>query len=338
MKFGVAVPNCVEGMAYPIRFADHEAIIRLSVLAEQLGYEHVLVNDHLSTMPYVRDAFDDAPRFYEPLITLASIGAHTSTIRLMTGVIVVPMREPVMLAKQVATLDQFTGGRVTLGVGIGAYRAEFESVYPARTGQRGAYLDEGILSLLELFGERRASFDGEHFQFHDVEMYPKPAQTPFPILACGNAEETIRRAGQWCEGWIPAGLPADRIKTGVEQMHRIAEEAGRDPASLDVAPQIVLCIGRDEDEAMAKFMASQAYEHLMSLRKSTLRGIELDAFRTQNLIGSPAQILERVQRLGDAGAKRLAGMIVATDTEADYAAQIELFAAEVMPAAEGLAA
>jgi probable F420-dependent oxidoreductase len=333
MLFGVALPTSVEGMAYPIRFADHEGILRLAVRAEELGYDSVLVNDHLSTMPYVRDSYEDPPRFYEPLITLTYVASHTTTLRLMTGVIVIPMREPVLLAKQVATLDQISGGRLTLGVGVGAYRAEFEAVYPARaTAPRGELVAEGIQSMKLLFGERRATFEGKYFQFDDVEMFPKPVQDPFPIFSCGNAEGTIRRAADWCAGWMPAGMPAERLANSVERLHGYARDAGRDPAAIEVAPQLVLCAGRDPDAAMEKFMESQAYAHLVSLRNSTLKGIDLESYRSQNLIGSPEQIVSAIHRLEDAGATQLAGMIVVADSEADMAEQLEFFSGEVMPA------
>ncbi|BCB75834.1 hypothetical protein Pflav_022440 [Phytohabitans flavus] len=119
MKFGISIPTCVEGMAYPIRFADQHEVVALGVEAEELGFDSVLVNDHFSTMPYVREQFADPPRFYEPLITLGYLAARTTRIRMMTGVVVMPMREPVLLAKQAATLDQLSDGRLTLGIGVG---------------------------------------------------------------------------------------------------------------------------------------------------------------------------------------------------------------------------
>lgn len=341
MRFGVALPTCVEGMAYAIRFADHEGVLRLAVLAENLGFDSVLVNDHLSTMPYVREMFSEPPRFYEPMVTMAYIASHTSRLKMMTGVVVIPMREPVLLAKQVATLDQISNGRIILGVGVGAYRAEFEAVYPARKhAPRAELVAEGIQAMKLLFDERRATFEGKHFQFSDVEMFPKPLQSPFPIYSCGNAEGTIQRAAQWGAGWMPAGMPVERLASGVEKLHDYAAAAGRSDDDFEVAPQLVLCLGRDPDAAMEKFTRSQAHEHLVSLRASTLKGIDMAGYAEQNLIGSPAQVVERIERLRDAGATQLAGMIVVADDEKDMGEQMEMFAGEVMPhfAAEGATA
>lgn len=336
MRFGVALPTCVEGMAYPIRIADHEGILRLATHAEEIGFDSVLANDHLSTMPYVREGFDEPPRFYEPMITLTYIASHTSRIRLMTGVVVMPMREPVLLAKQVATLDQISNGRLTIGIGVGAYRAEFENVYPSRRGiPRNELVEEGFEAMGRLFEQRRASYDGKHFAFHDVEMYPKPVQTPFPIYSCGNADGTIRRAATFGAGWMPASGSPERIADGVARLHRYADEAGRGDVPFEIAPQVVLCLGRDPKAAHEAFLRSQAHEHLVSLQTSTLKGFDVDGFSAENLIGSPEQVVERVAALRDAGATELAGMIVVGNDEAELADQMSMFAEEVLPEFRG---
>jgi len=333
MEFGVALPNCTEGMAYPIRFTDHEGMLRIAEEVERLGYDSAMVNDHYSTMPYVREQFAEPPRFYEPLVTLAYVAARTSRVKLMTGVVVMPMREPVVLAKQVATLDQLSGGRFTLGLGVGSYRAEFESVRPLIKDQpRAGLVDEGIESLQLLFNERRASYAGKYIAFDDVELYPKPLQDPFPILACGNAPGTIRRAATLCAGWMPAGLPADRMAAGAEEMRAQAVAAGRNPDQLQIAPQTVLCIDSSDDAAADRFRRSQVYEHLMSLRGATLKDVDVAAFMSQNLIGTPDEIIRRIGRMADAGATHLAGMIVVANTEDEMLEQIRFFAREVLPA------
>jgi len=114
----------------PLPFADLGDVVRISQAAERLGYHSVWGNDHITAPRYVREAHANQPRFFEPLITLAYVAAHTTTIRLGTAVLVMPMREPVYLAKQVATLDHASHGRVLLGVGVGAYREELEAIKP----------------------------------------------------------------------------------------------------------------------------------------------------------------------------------------------------------------
>jgi probable F420-dependent oxidoreductase len=333
MRFGISIPTSVEGMAYPIRFADEQDVIALGVEAEELGFDSVLVNDHVSTMPYVREQFSEPPRFWEPLVTLGYLAARTERIRMMTGVIVMPMREPVLLAKQAATIDHLSGGRLVLGIGVGAYRAEFESVHPElSTINRGRYVAEGIEALTRLFTDRIASYDGEYIRFSDIELYPKPLQDPFPLVSCGNADGTIERAARWCAGWMPAGMPVDRLAGGVARLRDLAAGFGRDGSALEVTPQLVLCLDRDPEAALERFTRSQAYEHLVSLRKTTLKGIELESYSTQNLIGTPEQVIERVAALGVAGATEMAGMIVVANSVDEMREQMRMFAGEVLPA------
>src|SRR5579884_3749656 len=224
-------------MMYPVPFATPEDIVRVAVECEGLGYYEVAGNDHISTQHYVRQTFADPPDFFEPLVTYAYCAARTSTLRFVTGVIVLPMRQPVLLAKQVATLDQFSGGRLILGVGVGAYREELESAYPdLADASRAGRLREGIQVLRLLFEQRRASFAGRYYRFEDVEMYPKPRQTPLPIYSAGNAEGSIRRAAELCQGWLPASLAPDRIRQGKAKLEQYARAVGRDPASIAIAP------------------------------------------------------------------------------------------------------
>ncbi len=256
MKFGVGLPTCTEGMMYPVPFARPEDLLRVTLAAEELGYYAVMGNDHLTTQQYVRQTYPQPPNFYEPLITYAYCAARTTRIRFMTGVIVMPTRDPVLLAKQVATLDQLSGGRVILGLGIGAYREEFEATHPhMRKAARGELVEEGIKSLRALFTERRASFSGRHVAFEDVEMYPKPLQRPLPIFSGGNAEGSIRRAAELCDGWLPAGIGPEQVAEGRDRLFAFAERAGRDPHAISIAPQLVVSIGRSAERGACSVYA-----------------------------------------------------------------------------------
>jgi probable F420-dependent oxidoreductase len=332
MKFGVALPTCTEGMLYPIPFAAPADVVRVAVEAERLGYYAVMGNDHLTTQAYVRKRWPDPPNFYEPLITYAYCASHTKTIRFMTGVIVLPMRQPVVLAKQIATLDQFTGGRVILGVGVGAYREEFEATQPQlRNVPRADLVEEGIKSMRLLFTDRRATFHGHHYQFEDVEMYPKPAQQPLPIFSGGNAEGSIRRAAELCEGWLPAGMGPERIRQGRDRLHAYADAVGRDGSAVEIAPQLVVCVGRTSEAAERDFKKSQVYEHLLSLRQSTLKGFDIDSYVSMNLIGSIDQVGELIDGYREAGAAHLSGLLFVSNSVDDYIEQMQLFAESVMP-------
>src|SRR5437660_7909286 len=319
-------------MLYPIPFAAPQDVVRVAVEAERLGYYAVMGNDHLTTQAYVRKRWPNPPNFFEPLVTYAYCAPSTKTILFMTGVIVLPMRHPVLLAKQVATLDQFTGGRVILGVGVGAYREEYEATQPQlKHVPRSDLLEEGITSLRLLFDERRATYHGRHYRFEDVEMYPKPLQQPLPIFSAGNAEGSIRRAAEMCEGWLPAGMGPARIRQGREKMRAYAESAGRDPSAAEIAPQLVVCVGRTAEDAERDFKRSQVYQQLLSLQQSTLKGLDIDSYGSMNLLGSVDQVSELIEAYREAGAGHLSGLLFVSNSVDDYIEQMQLFATTVMP-------
>jgi probable F420-dependent oxidoreductase len=331
MRFGVHIPTCIEGMMYPVPFAKPSDILPTALLCEELGFDSVWGNDHMTTQRYVQQEFAEAPNFFEPLITFSYCAGRTTRLRFATGIIVLPMRNMPVLAKQVATLDQLSGGRLILGVGAGAYREEYEALFPdARGVRRGTIVDEGMQALRLLFTERKATFRGSTVHFEEVECFPKPAQDPMPIYAGGNHPEVRRRAGQYGQGWMPAVLSPEEIARGIEDVHRAAAAAGRDGAAIDIAPQFAVSIGRTRDEADRRFRGSQLFKHLESLKKSTLRE-QTGGFEQRNLIGSPEEISERIRVYERAGVTTCSGMLFVAGSVAEMREAIELFGREVLP-------
>jgi probable F420-dependent oxidoreductase len=307
MKFGAALPTCAEGLGYPIGFATPEGLARIAERAETLGFWAVMANDHICTPRSIRDTFDRPPSFYEPLITFAYCAARTRQIRLMTGLVVLPLREPVLLAKQLTTLDHCCNGRLIVGVGSGAYRDEFEAVLPRlRHASRADLMDEGVEALHLLLSEPRATFKGPHYTFEDVELYPKAKQPHLPVLIGGNTERAIRRAARHGDGWLPASLPPKQLASGKTRLVHYAEEAGRDPAELSVATQLVVCMGRTQREAEERFKASQVYQEWTTVG---LSGVALSDFLNANLIGTADEVCQRVSVLEQAGVDHLAGLV-----------------------------
>ncbi len=171
MKYSVGLPTCMEGMMFPVPFATPDQVVEVARRAEALGYDSVWGNDHMTTQQYVRGEFSEPPNFWDILITYAFVAAATTRLRVGTAMIVLPLRRDiVVLAKQIATLDQFSGGRLEIGVGIGAYREEFEALHPDWKVHRGDMVSEGIEALRTLFTERRASFEGKYYSFKDVDL------------------------------------------------------------------------------------------------------------------------------------------------------------------------
>jgi len=326
------LPTGMEGLTYPIPFSSPETLIRIAQHAEKLGYHSVWGNDHMTTQHYVREEFPVPPRFWEPLMTYAFIAASTTTLRFGTGILVLPMRRDiVVLAKQIATLDHFSGGRLEIGVGVGAYREEFDALRPEGGVHRGDMVEEGVRALQLLFRERNATFEGKYYSYKDVELFPKPKQRKLPIYFGGNNENHIRRVAQGADGWIPAGMPAEKLKGMVTQMMDMAAAAGRDPSTIAVAPQYVAHVGKTHEAAVARYKQSQMHKHLLSLSKSTLKGQAGLSMEDINLIGEPDTIVEKIHRFKDAGVTHLLGLYFAANDVQELLDQMQLFAEEITP-------
>ena len=151
-----------------------------------------------------------------------------------------------------------------------------------------------------------------------------------PIYAGGNHPEVRRRAGQYAQGWMPAVLSPEEIERGVADIHRAAAAAGRDGSAIDIAPQFAVSIGRTHDEAVRRFRGSQLFKHLESLKRSTLRE-QTGGFDQRNLIGSPAEISERIRVYERVGVTTLSGMLFVASSVTEMQEAIELFGQEVLP-------
>jgi len=332
MRVSAGLPTGMEGLTYPIPFSSPEDVARIALHAEKLGFDSVWGNDHMTTQHYVRAEYKTPPRFWEPLVTYAYLAGITKTLRFGTGVIVLPMRRDiVVMAKQIATLDHFSGGRLEIGVGVGAYREEFEALHPGVPGKRGDMVDEGLEALQKLFSERVASYDGRFYKFHDVELSPKPLQKRLPLYVGGNNVNNIRRTVQYADGWLPAGVHVDRIRDDVKMLREMAEKAGRDPKTIEVAPQYIVHIGKTHEAAVARFGESQMCKHLTSLRKSTLR--EQGALKHEdiNLIGTVEEVVGKALAFKEAGVTHLLGLYFAANTVNELLDQMQVFAEEVIP-------
>ncbi|WP_326821613.1 TIGR03619 family F420-dependent LLM class oxidoreductase [Streptosporangium sp. NBC_01639] len=315
MRFGLGVPTGTEGLMYPVPYADIDDAVELAVQAESLGFDSIWGNDHVTTQGYVRQEFDTPPRYYDPFSYLSYVAAITSRIRLATAIMVLPFRNPVVAAKQAATLDRLSGGRAVLGVGIGAYREEYEAMNPGHRIHRGEHAAEAIQALNALFTERRASFKGDWVAFEDVESYPKPVQPMLPILSGGNAPGSRTRAALYAGGWLPACLTPEEVAKGIGDIKAQAAAAGRElPDRFEVALQLAVCVAPTHEEAWRKFRSSQLYNHMVSLSGTTLKDQGVSDLAARNLIGTPDSVAEQVAAYQEAGVDTLAGLLFAANT------------------------
>jgi probable F420-dependent oxidoreductase len=330
--FSVGFPTGMEGLTYPIPFSDPESLVQIAKHAEALDYHSVWGNDHMTTQHYVRAEFPVPPRFWEPLVTYAFLAAHTTRLRFGTGVLVLPMRRDIVVtAKQIATLDHLSNGRVEIGVGVGAYREEFEALNPHAKVHRGDMVEEGVSALKLLFSQRSASFDGKYYKFKDVELYPKPKQKHLPIYFGGNNANHLRRTAECGDGWVPAGLPRDTLARMVGELKQMTEAAGRSFADIQIAPQYVVHLGRDQDKAVARYKQSQMYKHFESLKKSTLKDQRSSNSEDINLIGSIETVVERANAFREAGVTHFLGLFFAANSVPELLDQMQMFAEEVRP-------
>lgn len=328
MKFGLGLPTCHEGLINPAPFFEPSEFVRVAQLAEQLGYDSVWGTDHYSNQEYVRNLDASPPNFYEPLIVLSAIATATQHVELATAVLVPTMRDIVTLTKQVMTLDQLSKGRVVLGVGVGAYRQEYVAARPDLVGKdRGDMLEEA----LELFGrlatERIVTFEGRYYRTNEIEMYPKPYRDTLPILIAGSPERAIDRVVRLGQGWIPGWMPFDQLAEWVRIFRERAAQAGRDPTSMIVAPQHACLLDETQEAAETRFMASRMAVHRKSLAAT---GRKLMDALDNMLVGTPVNVLEKIERLREAGVDQVASITFTVNSVAEYLEQLHLFAEEVM--------
>ncbi|MCG6204242.1 LLM class flavin-dependent oxidoreductase [Rhodopseudomonas sp. HC1] len=330
MKFSVCLSTGFEGVMYPIPFARPEDFIAQAQLCERLGYDSVWGNDHITTQNYVRDLFPGKPpNFYEPLIVLAAIAGATKTIKLGTALTVLPMRDPVYLAKQAISLDQMSNGRFIMAVGLGAYREEFLAWGGSRAAKarRGDMMDEGLKALDMLFTEPSASHEGAYYSFKDVEMFPKSRAQPFPLYIGGHNLEAIERAARYGQGWLPGWRPLTEMEQRIKDLKARAAELGRDPDSIEIAPQFSCTIAKTMEEAEKRYMESGLVAHRVSLAYT---GRDLSHQVVANLVGSPDVILEKIEKLRAIGIQHCSALMFPADTVEEMNEQIEWFGTEVM--------
>lgn len=330
MKFSVCLPTGLEGLMNPIPFVKPEDFVRLGQACESLGYDSAWGNDHITTQRYVKAKYPDTPPdYYEPLIALTAVAMTTRRIRVGTALLVLPMRDPVYLAKQAATLDQLSGGRFVLGVGLGAYREEFEAWNPRlRTARRGAMMDEALETLHMLFTERSASHAGTYYAFSNVEMFPKPHARPFALWVGGHNLDVVERAARWGQGWLPGWRPLEELRERIAMLRDRAASLGRDAASIEIAPQFSLTIGPTLEEAEARYMRSGLVAHRRSLAYT---GRDLSRQVESNLVGSPDVILEKIDGLRGIGVDHCCALMIPADSMTEMLAQMQMFAETVIP-------
>jgi probable F420-dependent oxidoreductase len=237
-------------------------LLDLARTVEDAGVDRVVVTDHVvmgrNTDAYVWGRFPTPPEapWLEPLTVLTAVAAATERVRLATGVLIAPLRPAVLLAKQVATLDHLSGGRVDLGVGVGWQREEYEAE-GLDFEQRGQLLTDTVAACRALWERTPADFTSASLSFGDVFLSPKPAQARLPVWFGGSLHErTLRRVVELGDGWIPImGSTVDDIRNGATRLRKAFAQAGRDATDLSVQGAMPVVRGEDRRVDLARSVA-----------------------------------------------------------------------------------
>jgi len=235
MKVGLAFASSIS--------IDSEAAMEVCRRAEAAGFESVWGGEHVimpdaidSRYPYTPDgkipAEPETP-IPDPLIWLAFAAAAAPTLRLGTCILIVPQRNPLVLAKELATLDRLSGGRVELGLGVGWMKEEFDAL-GIPWERRGARNDEYIAAMRALWAGPHAEYHGEFVDFAPVTCSPRPVNGNIPVIVGGDSEAAVRRAAHLADGYFPGEGDAERLGALITRVRQATEAAGRDPDQLEI--------------------------------------------------------------------------------------------------------
>jgi probable F420-dependent oxidoreductase len=248
-------------------------LVKIALKAEELGFHAVSISDHIvipekvaAPYPYTPDhKVGFPPDLMEQFTTLSFLAAKTVRVKLLTSIMVVPHRNPLVAAKMLATLDVLSEGRVIAGVGAGWLKDEFEALGLAPFEERGAVCDEYLRIYRELWEKDVSSFDGKYAKFKDVVLSPKPTQKPgIPIWVGGESKKAMERAARLGDGWYPTPNNADRplrtfeqLKKAISEFHELVDEVSRPHGEISIGLGDVSTHKRDQSDGGSLFSGSR---------------------------------------------------------------------------------
>jgi probable F420-dependent oxidoreductase len=246
VKLGVIFPQAEMGN-------DPMAIRDYAQAVEQLGYNHLLAYEHVLGASHERfeslglhPPYTHKTPFHEPFVLFGFLAGLTTNLELVTGILVLPQRQTVLVAKQAAEVDVLTRGRLRLGVGIGWNPVEFEAL-GENFRNRGRRCEEQVALLRQFWTKELVDFDGAHHTVHSAGINPLPVQRPIPIWMGAMAEPAIKRAARIADGWFPQFPPGPDGAATIERLRDYLRNAGRNPADFGIEGRIRLA-GTDEDQ------------------------------------------------------------------------------------------
>ena len=305
-SFGLAVGNFTPASSVPTV----DGLAEFAQTAERLGFDSLWVWDHLflgSRRPFP---------FFEALFSIALLASHTERVTLGTGVLVLPLRDPVVLAKETATLQFLCGGRLALGVAAGWYQREFEATGISFT-ERGRIFEENLELLRRLWTEESVSGTYSQRLLKDVRMVPRPEPAP-SVLIGGYVDRVLRRVAKLGDGWLTYFYTAESFGRAWSKIRSFAEEADRDPDALSNVAQLPICVDDSYEAADRRVRAFVGeYFDTAAWSESTVES---------SIRGTAEQCAEQIQLHLDAGAQHI--VFVPDDYRVD---QVDAIAHDVLP-------
>lgn len=282
MRIGIVTPVVAQPPGAHSEWEHHagvEEIGLVGVAADRLGFHHLTCSEHVAVPTAV--GAKRGSTYWDPLATFGYLAARTSTIRLATQVLVLGYHHPLEIAKRYGTLDQVSGGRLTLGLGVGTLKEEFD-LLGAPFEDRGARADDALAALRSALSQPTPSFQGTYYEFDDMVVEPHARQTRVPLWIGGRTRRSLRRAVTHGDGWVPFGLPLDELRRMLD--------------SVDVPPdfEVVLNAGRGLDPTGSPGEAEEALRRTGEAG-ATIASVALAADSAEHYVVQ----LEALRSLGD---------------------------------------
>ena len=309
MEYGFYLPNSGAG-------AEPDALADIAKQGDRLGFYCMVMPDHIlqpnqvdSTYPYsltgdiLAAGQSGDGEWPEQITTLAYLAGVTERIRLVTSVMIIPYRNPILTAKMLSTLDMLSKGRLILGAGVGWMEEEFELLDAPPFAERGAVTNEYLRAFIELWTKDNPKFEGKYVNFSDITFLPKPVQKPYPpIWIGGQSKPAIRRAAQIGDCWHPVGaIPAaplepEELAENLVLLRDYAEKAGRDPSKIQVSVKAPLYDSGDSSGPRRRFTGSadEVRQDVQTYSDVGVTHLIFD-FRT----GEPKQTEDRMARFAE---------------------------------------
>ena len=275
LAYGIQLPVQSQSTIYAEPWeaaAGPEDLAEIARVADRSGFDYIASCDHVAIPRRLAPAMSTV--WYDPVATLAFLAGVTERVRLLSHVAIVGLRHPLLSAKQYATLDRLSGGRLVLGVGAGHVREEFEAL-GVDFEHRGAVLDETVDALRAALGpEEFPEHHGKLYDFEGLGQRPRPAQRHVPLWVGGSSPAAVRRAALKGDGWLPQGDPRDRLPDQITRLRRLRAEAGvPDPLTVGAITE-PLYLGTPTWEVGRRTLTGTADEIAESLRAYRAMGVD----------------------------------------------------------------